>query len=78
MEFIDRVKEIFVKVLNVKPEEIDVNAQLYANLGCDSTEMVELTVSLGKAFGVKLADNEIKKTNSISEIAQILQAKGAK
>ena len=78
MELVDRVKEVFVKVLKIKPEEIDVNAQLYANLGCDSTEMVELTVSLGKAFGVKLADNEIKKTNSISEIAHILQAKGAK
>jgi len=78
MELADRVKDVFVKVLKVKPEEVDVNAQLYSNLGCDSTEMVEITVALGKTFGVKLIDNEIKKTNSIKEIADILTAKGVK
>jgi acyl carrier protein len=77
MEIVDKIKDLFVKVLKVKPEEIDVNAPLYSNLGCDSTEMVEITVSLAKAFGVKLADNEIKKTQSIYEIAGILKAKGA-
>jgi acyl carrier protein len=78
MELVDRVKEVFVKVLKVKPEEIDVTQQLYASLGCDSTEMVEITVSLAKTFGVKLADNEIKKTQSIYDIAEVLRAKGAK
>jgi len=78
MELVDRVKEVFVKVLKVKPEEVDVTAQLYANLGCDSTEMVEITVALGKAFGVKLADNEIKKTQSIYDIAELLKTKGVK
>lgn len=78
MELVDRVKEVFVKVLKVKPEDIDVNAQLYASLGCDSTEMVEISVALGKTFGVDLADNEVKKTHSIKEIAQILATKGAK
>jgi acyl carrier protein len=77
MELVDRVKDVFVKVLRVKSEEIDVNAQLYSNLGCDSTEMVEITVALGKTFGVKLVDNEIKKTHSIREISEVLKAKGA-
>ncbi|MFZ5799901.1 MAG: acyl carrier protein [Candidatus Omnitrophota bacterium] len=78
MELTDKVKDVFVKVLKVKPEEVDVNAQLYANLGCDSTEMVEISVALEKTFGVDLADNEVKKTHSISEITEILKAKGAK
>ena len=78
MELVERVKDVFVKVLKVKPEEIDVAAQLYTNLGCDSTEMVEIAVALEKTFGVDLADNEIKKTHAINEIAEILKAKGVK
>lgn len=78
MELVDRIKDVFVKVLKVKPEEIDVTAQLYTNLGCDSTEMVEIAVALEKTFGVDLADNEIKKTHSIYDIAEILKSKGAK
>ncbi len=74
----DKVKDVFVKVLNVKPEEIKPDLKLYDNLGVDSTEMVEVCVALKKTLGVSLADNEIKKTHSFNEIITILKNKGAK
>ena len=74
----DKVKDIFSKVLNIKPEEIKPDAKLYDNLGVDSTEMVEVCVAMKKALGIDLKDNEIKKTHSLKEIVDILRSKGAK
>ncbi len=76
MSLEDKVKEIFVKVLNIKPEEIKPDVKLYDNLGVDSTEMVEVCVALKKTLGVNLTDNEIKKTHSFNEVVSILKSKG--
>ena len=73
-----RVKNIFKKVLDIKPEEIKPDAKLDQSLGIDSTEMVEIAVGLKKEFGIAIADNELKKTHSLSEIVNILKSKGAK
>ena len=71
-----RVKNIFNRVLDISPEEIKSDAKLDESLGIDSTEMVEISVGLKKEFGVKLADNEIKKTHTLNEIVGILKTKG--
>ncbi len=76
MSIEDRVKGVFKKVLDVKPEEIKPDSKLDQSLGVDSTEMVEISVSLKKEFGVPIADNEVKKTHSLSEIISILKSKG--
>ena len=72
-----RVQAIFNKVLDVGAEEIKPEAKLDASLGVDSTEMVEISVGLKKAFNVPIADNEIKKTHTFNEIVEILKNKGA-
>ena len=72
----DRIKTIFNKVLDIKPEEIKSDQTLDQSLGIDSTEMVEISVGLKKEFGVALLDNEIKKTHTLNEIVKILKNKG--
>ena len=72
----DKVKSIFNKVLDIKPEEIKPDLTLDQSLGVDSTEMVEISVGLKKEFGVQLADNEIKKTHTLNDIVKILKTKG--
>ena len=70
------IKEVFQKVLDVKPEEIKPDAKLDESLGIDSTEMVEIAVGLKKRLGVAIADNELKKTHSFNQIVSILKTKG--
>ncbi len=72
----DRVKSIFKKVLDIKPQEIKPDVKLDQSLGVDSTEMVEISVGLKKEFNVPIADNEIKKTHTFNEIVGILKSKG--
>ncbi len=70
-----KVKNILKKVLDVKDNEIIPGAKLDESLGIDSTEMVEISVSIKKELGVALKDNELKKTHSLNEIVAILKSK---
>jgi len=71
------VKEVFQKVLDVKPESIKPDAKLDQALGVDSTEMVEIAVSLKKRLNISIGDNELKKTHSFNDIVALLKSKGA-
>ena len=71
----DAVKEIFNKVLDISPSEIQPDAKLEESLEVDSTEMVEISVGIKKALKIELADNELKKTHSFNEIVGILKSK---
>ncbi len=75
MSLADKVKETLNEVLDIKPEEVQDNAKLDESLGVDSTEMVEVTVALKKKLGVEIAGNDIKKTNTLNEIVDILKEK---
>jgi len=72
----DRVKGVFKKVIDVKPEEVKPDQPLDGSLGIDSTEMVEIVVGLKKEFAVPIADNEIKKTFTFNRIVEVLKTKG--
>jgi acyl carrier protein len=71
----NKVKAILIKVLDVKENEIIPGAKLDESLGIDSTEMVEISVSIKKQLNVPLKDNELKKTHSLNEIVAILKTK---
>ena len=71
----DKVKAVLKKTLDIKESEIVPGAKLDESLGIDSTEMVEIVVSLKKEFGIAITDSEIKKTHSFNEIVAILKTK---
>ena len=70
-----QIKGIFKKVLDISPSDIKPNETLVASLGIDSTELVEISVGIKKELGVPLADNELKKTHTFSEIVKIVESK---
>jgi acyl carrier protein len=71
----EKIKEVFQKVLDVKPDEIEPGARLDESLGVDSTEMVEIAVGIKKALNVPIGDNELKKTHTFNEIVAIVEMK---
>ena len=71
-----RIKSVFQKVLDVNPDEMKPDQAFGASLGVDSTEMVEINVGLKKEFGIDLANNEVKKTHTINDVAALLSSKG--
>lgn len=70
------VKEVIVKTLSVKADEIKMNQSLYDSLGMDSTELVDLRVALEKKFNIKFEPKEISKSSSPQDIANNIAKKG--
>jgi len=75
METKEKIKDILVQLLKVKPEELKDDVTLIDGIGVDSTEMVEAVIALEKAFATKLSPKEITKNSTINEIAQIINSK---
>jgi acyl carrier protein len=74
----DKIKEVLVKLLKVKREELKDDVSLQDSIGVDSTEMVETVIALEKEFGTKLSAKEITKSSTINDIEKIIQSKIAK
>jgi len=75
METKEKIRDVFVNLLKVKPAELQDNVRLCDGIGADSTEMVELVIALEKAFSVKLSPKEVTKFCSINDIENIIKAK---
>lgn len=71
----EEIKNVLVKLLKVRPEELKDDISLIDSIGVDSTEMVESVIALEKAFGKKLSPKEITKTSSISDIEKVINSK---
>jgi acyl carrier protein len=70
-----QIKDILVKLLKVRPEELKDAVSLQDSIGVDSTEMVETVIALEKAFGTKISPKEVTKFSTISDIEQVVNAK---
>jgi len=70
-----KVKDVIIKLLKVKPEELKDGQSLEQSLGVDSTEMVEVCIALQKEFGIQIHEKEVTKYQSLDEIAKVISAK---
>ncbi|MDD5019875.1 MAG: acyl carrier protein [Candidatus Omnitrophica bacterium] len=70
-----KVKDVVVKLLKVKPDELKEGQNLETSLGVDSTEMVEICIALQKEFGVHLEEKEVTKYQTLDEIAGVIDKK---
>jgi acyl carrier protein len=75
MDVEERIRDVVVRQLGVKPDEVRPKTNLENDLGMDSTEIVEMTVALEKAFGVKIDDGEIRKNQSIGDVISLIESR---
>lgn len=77
MDTKQRIREVLIGLLKLRPNEIEDDVRLCDGIGVDSTEMVEFVIALEKAFGTKLSPKEITKFSTINDIEKIVQSKTA-
>ena len=63
----DRVKEIVIQQLSVKPEDIKLEASFVDDLGADSLDTVELVMALEEEFDIEIQDDEAEKIATIQQ-----------
>ena len=73
----DALKEILIEKIEITPDEFKPEAKLADDFGVDSTELVEIILSLEKALGIKIPEGIIKKNFSIKEMVEIIKERVA-
>jgi len=70
-----RVKDIIVEQLGVKPEQVTPEAKFIEDLGADSLDTVELVMALEEEFGQEIPDEEAEKLQSVGDVIKYIEEK---
>ena len=70
----ERVKNIIVKQLGVKEEEIKNESKFVEDLGADSLDTVELVMALEEEFDTEIPDEEAEKITSVQQAIDYINA----
>ena len=73
-----RVKDIVVEQLGVKPEQITPEAKFIEDLGADSLDLVELVMAFEEAFDLNIPDEDSEKIKTVKDAIDYIEAKGSK
>ena len=69
----DRIREIVVEQLGVKPEQITPEAKFIEDLGADSLDTVELVMALEEEFGNEIPDEDAEKLVSVGDVIRFIE-----
>ena len=68
-----RVKDIVVEQLGVKPEQVTPQAKFSEDLGADSLDTVELVMALEEEFGIEVPDEQAEKLQSVGDVIKYVE-----
>jgi len=71
----EKITEIIVEQLGVKPEEIKSEASFVDDLGADSLDTVELVMALEEEFGVEIPDEDAEKIGTVGDAIKYIEEK---
>ncbi|MCX7005168.1 MAG: acyl carrier protein [bacterium] len=69
----ERVKDIIVKQLGVKPEEVTIDASFTDDLGADSLDLVEVVMALEEEFGAQIPDEDAEKIKTVGDAVNYIE-----
>jgi acyl carrier protein len=72
-ELIEAVNEVFADSFEIPREKLTPQAQIFADLGLDSLDVVDLVAAIQKRFGVQVRDDErIRSIRSMQDLYNYL------
>ncbi len=77
MSLENRVTEIIVNKLGVRPEEVTPEANFQTDLGADSLDLVELMMDFEDSFKLKISDEESSGLKTVADVIGYLKGHGA-
>ncbi len=76
MSLENRVAEIIIDKLGVKPEQVTSEAKFDTDLGADSIDQYELIMGFEDAFGLRIDEEEATKLTTVGKVVEYLKEKG--
>ena len=71
----DQLKKIVTNQLGRNGEDLDINDELINDLGGDSLDAVEITLSIEEHFSIKIQDSEYVNLKTLKEYADLIKSK---
>ncbi len=68
MNIEQKVVDIIVEQLGVKPERVTPEADFVEDLGADSLDTVELVMAFEEEFGFEISDEDAEKMKKVKDI----------
>lgn len=68
-----RVNEIIVEQLGVKPDQVTSEAKFIEDLGADSLDIVELVMALEEEFGNEIPDEQAEKLLTVGDVVKYIE-----
>ncbi len=70
----DKVKDILVEELTLKPEDVTLESELVNDLGINSLELADLIMLCEEKFNIEIKDEDIRKFLTVGDIVNYLEA----
>ena len=71
----DKITEIIVEQLGVKPEEVVPEASFVDDLGAETLDTVELVMALEEEFGIEIPDEDAEKIQTVGDAIRYIEEK---
>ena len=71
----EKIAEIIVEQLGVKPEEVVPEASFVDDLGADSLDTVELVMAFEEEFGAEIPDEDAEKLQTVGDAIKYVTEK---
>lgn len=69
-----RVKQIIVRQLGVKEDEVKAEKSFVDDLGADSLDIVELVMAIEDEFGFEIPDEEAENIRTVGDAVKYISA----
>jgi acyl carrier protein len=69
----NKIKNVFVTEFGVKADSIKPESRLYADMGLDSIDAIDLVVRLETETGLKLTALELRSVRTFQDVVQIVR-----
>ncbi|MGI6213146.1 MAG: acyl carrier protein [Christensenellales bacterium] len=70
-----KIKELIARQLGIDADKIGDDADLVADLGADSLDIIQMLISLEREFSLVFDDEQIKKVKTVKDVIDFVEAK---
>ncbi len=71
----EKLKQMIAESFGVKPEDIKNESSFKDDLGADSLDLVELTMSIEEAFNIEIPDEDAEQLDTVGKVIAYIESK---
>ena len=72
VEIQEELKNLLLKIIDVEPEELKLNAHFFKDLGVDSIKAIEIAVAIEKYFKISIPEEDIANVTTLAKATEAI------